>query len=407
MNIRQTAIAVALAFTLSVPVAAAGTAAAAPHAGSAAAAPKALPDAADPADRSVPDLRLPSPGGRYAIGRDTLHLTDRGRPDPWVPAAGARELMVDLYYPARPGGGTPAGYMTTEEARLLLESRRLDGVVPAEAVSAVATHGRTGARPLPGKHPLVVLSPGFTVSRHTLTLLAEELASRGYVVAAVDHAYESVGTLFPGGDGGGRMLTCVACTKTKETGMAAVAEGRAKDISFLLDRLTGRKPAWRHANLIDRKRIGAAGHSIGGNSAAQAMATDRRVRAGANMDGTFFAEMPPEGLDGRPFLMLGTDDETHRPGGTDGSWMRAWQRLDGWKGWLTVTGSGHFTFTDLPVFGEQLGLPDPEAPLSGTRSAEITRDYVGAFFDQQLRGIPQPLLTGPTPGNPEVKFNRP
>ncbi|MFE9844157.1 hypothetical protein [Streptomyces goshikiensis] len=45
-----------------------------------------------------------------------------------------------------------------------------------------------------------------TMPRSTLTTLAEELASRGRVVAAVDHAYESDGTLFPGG----RTLSCKA-----------------------------------------------------------------------------------------------------------------------------------------------------------------------------------------------------
>src|SRR3989442_46916 len=83
----------------------------------------------------------------------------------------------------------------------------------------------------------------------TLPVLAEELASRGYVVAAVDHGYESVGTEFPGG----RMLTWVACEAAED--MAAVAEGRAADLSFVLDQLTGPRPAWRHAGLIDTSRI--------------------------------------------------------------------------------------------------------------------------------------------------------
>jgi hypothetical protein len=58
----------------------------------------------------------------------------------------------------------------------------------------------------------VVLSPGFSVHRHTLTNLAEELPSRRYVVATVDHAYESVGTAFPGGPAAAdqRHLDCVA-----------------------------------------------------------------------------------------------------------------------------------------------------------------------------------------------------
>ncbi|MFG3407747.1 hypothetical protein [Streptomyces sp. NPDC048142] len=42
-----------------------------------------------------------------------------------------------------------------------------------------------------------------------LTGLAEELASRGYVVASADHPYESTGTQLPDG----RVLTCAACDR--------------------------------------------------------------------------------------------------------------------------------------------------------------------------------------------------
>ncbi|MDQ0846467.1 hypothetical protein QFZ68_006147 [Streptomyces sp. V1I6] len=37
----------------------------------------------------------------------------------------ARELIVSVHYPARPGRGIPAAYMSGEEARLLLEARGL------------------------------------------------------------------------------------------------------------------------------------------------------------------------------------------------------------------------------------------------------------------------------------------
>ncbi|GAA2950778.1 alpha/beta hydrolase [Streptomyces enissocaesilis] len=390
---RTAAVLLALALPLSLPAVPAGTALAA---------------SPPPASRTA-QLQLPLPTGPYATGRQTLHLTDKSRRDPWVPSAGARELMVSMYYPARPGtGGQVAEYMTTEEARLLLESQGYAGVFPPELLSSTRTNARTDARPAAGRHPLVVLSPGFSLNRATLTLLAEELAGRGYVVALIDHAHESVGTAFPGD----RTLTCVACEKVEsvpdgrasEAVLASVANGRAADVSFVLDRLTGRHPVWKDAGMIDGRRVGMAGHSIGGNSAARAMAYDSRIRAGVNMDGTFFAPVPVHGLDGRPFMMLGTDS-LHHPGGEDRSWDKGWKRLDGWKRWLTVTGSGHFTFIDLPVLGGQLGVTDPEAPLPGKRSGEITRDYVGAFFDQHLRGMSRPLLDGPSSANPEVDFH--
>jgi predicted dienelactone hydrolase len=357
-------------------------------------------------ETASPSLALPHPTGPYAVGRDTLHLVDRSRPDPWVPEARGRELMVSMYYPARARGGRTARYLTTTEARLFLEDRGLADVIPAETVSDTRATADAGARPLRGRYPLVVLSPGFGVHRHTLTHLAEELASRGYVVAAVDHAYESVGTGFPGG----RVLICAACEAVAgqgREGLARVADGRGQDVAFLLDELTGGRPAWRHTEVIDPTRIGMAGHSIGGNSAAAAMAADPRVLAGINMDGSFFAPVPADGLDRRPFLLLGTETG-HSPGSIeDDTWDRDWLRLDGWKRWLTVTGTGHFDFSDVPVLADQLGLPDPGSPLPGPRTAQIVRDYVSAFFDLHLRGISQPLLDGPTPENPEVVFHNP
>jgi predicted dienelactone hydrolase len=151
--------------------------------------------------------------------------------------------------------------------------------------------------------------------------------------------------------------------------------------------------------MIDRHRIGMAGHSLGGAAAVSAMAHDRRVLAGANLDGAFGDPVPATGLDHRPFLMLGTDD--HRPGGADHTWDVAFRSLDGPKWWLTVAGTEHLSFTDLPVFASQLGLGGTERPVV------ITRRYVRAFFDQWLTGRPRRLLAGPSAAFPEVTFQQP
>ncbi|MEU6312800.1 alpha/beta hydrolase [Streptomyces sp. NPDC047014] len=350
-------------------------------------------------------LELPRPTGDFAVGRDTLHLVDRDRKDPWVPDRD-RELLLSLYYPALAHTGTPAPYMTVPEAKAFLTDRGTLGEhVTPERLAATRTHSRTAALPRPSaqRYPLVVLSPGFTMPRSSLTTLAEDLASRGYVVAAVDHAYESDGTTFPGG----RLLTCTACEQVfPDQSLHRVSDGRARDVPFVLDRLTGPHPAWRYSRIIDERRIGMAGHSIGGAAASATMAADPRVDAGVNMDGTFFTPVPQQGLGGRPFLMLAGDPALLPPDFPDTSWEDTWPRLDGWKRWLTITGAGHPAFTDWPVLGDQVGYDHPETPLSGTRSQQITRGYVGAFFDLQLRGIPAPRLEGPTAADPEVVFHR-
>ncbi|MFI1393491.1 alpha/beta hydrolase family protein [Streptomyces sp. NPDC020681] len=386
-GVRHAAVAAALVLSL----AGAGTALAVPQPDGAAATAS--------SDSKGVRLELPRPTGPYAVGRNTLHLVDHSRRDPWVPSAGARELMVSVYYPARPGTGRAAPYMTTEGARQLLEYQDLAELVPAEVLSGTRTHSATGARPARGRFPLVVLSPGFTAPRTTISALAEDLTSRGYVVATVDHAYEAVGANFTGG----RILPCTACDLPPES-TGKVPGVRAKDLSFVLDELTGRHPAWAYSRMIDRTRIGMAGHSIGGASTAAAMESDPRIRAGVNMDGSFHSWPTAGGLGGRAFMMLGTES-LHVPGGRDTTWDRAWDRMDGWKRWATVAGAGHFSFTDLPPLGAQLGLSDPEAPLPGKRAAEITNGYVGAFFDLHLRGIAQPLFDGPSPANPEVTLH--
>ncbi|MFD5766121.1 alpha/beta hydrolase family protein [Streptomyces sp. NPDC127049] len=394
----RAAAAAVLAGTLALP---AGTAMASPATTPAAgAAPAVLADAAVP----VKPFALPAPTGRHPVGSTVLPLVDRSRTDPWVPTADGRRLMVTLHYPAaRPGGGPRAPYAGREEARRMAEGIGAAAAMPADVVAATRTHSRSDVRPAPGRRPLVLLSPGFSVSRWTLTHLAEDLASRGYVVASVDHAYESYGITLPGGE----TLGCVACVALDEQGVPAgvVTSTRAADMRFVLDRLTGPRPAWRYARIIDARRIGMAGHSIGGASAATAMVADRRIDAGVNMDGAFWEELPAERLRGRPFLMLGTHDKVHLPGGEDTTWDRMWPRLDGWKRWLTVAGSAHSTYSDFPMIERHFGLPAPE--IAPERAVSLTRTYVAAFFDRHLRGAPDGLLTGPSPAHPEVHFQNP
>ncbi|MEV0192267.1 prolyl oligopeptidase family serine peptidase [Kitasatospora purpeofusca] len=354
--------------------------------------------AAATGDPAAVRIELPRPTGKYAVGREILQLVDQDRPDPWVPSAGSRRLMVSMYYPAHAGTGGPAPYMTAGAARAMLDFRLPGNTVPTGVLTGVRTWSATGARPQGGHYPLVVLSPGFVDARTAVTGLAEDLASRGYVVALVDHTYENTGTTFPDG----RTLPCVMCGVPKD--WSQVDESRAKDVSFVVDRLTDRPhPAWRYARMIDRDRIGLAGHSAGGAAAVPALLSDDRFRAGVDLDGTMDVLVPATGIGGKPFLMIG-----HPLGGgaEDESWQQSWPRLDGWKRWLTVEGTDHHSFTDFPVLTDGLGLPPaPGTTIASGRAVDLTRRYVAAFFDLQLKGIGQPLLDGPNAADPEVTFH--
>ena len=169
-------------------------------------------------------------------------------------------------------------------------------MVSGGAVGAAAPAGRERG------HPLVVLSPGFTKNRATLTALAEDLASHGYVVAGIDHTYESGATTFPDG----RVTTCLARTAPPHgpDRWEQIVTGRAADVSFVLDELTG-------------PRI-------------------------------------PDGGLARPFLFLGKESFVvgKRVAGSsvkkipEDTWGRDWRLLTGWRRWLTVAGAMHAAGTD-------------------------------------------------------------
>jgi hypothetical protein len=355
--------------------------------------------------------RLPEPTGPSPVGTTSLWLTDTSRPDPWAAGVTARELMVSLWYPATSPDGRRAPYMTPAESELQLTSRGITGV-PPDTLSTTRTNAVSEAAAAGSQRslPLVVLSPGFTNPRSALTALAEDLASYGYVVAGIDHTYESYATAFPDG----RVATCLARQAPGRDG-AEVAAGRAADARFVLGELTGAHPPWPGAALIDPSRMAMAGHSAGGAAVIAAMLAESRIRAGIDMDGATRAPIPDGGLS-RPFLFLGKQSN-YTPGrqspgvpgrkaGPVSTWERDWRLLTGWKRWLVVAGAIHASFTDLALLADQAGI-DVGPHLSGARSLDITRAYVRAFFDQHLRGEPQSLLDQPSPRYPEVTFCSP
>ncbi|MBT2399861.1 alpha/beta hydrolase [Streptomyces sp. ISL-100] len=352
---------------------------------------------AAPAKPSVPAAttgpELPAPTGNRLVGSRTLHLKDTSRPDPWKPDTDFRELMATVWYPASRPSDRTAPFMSAQLSQAAFGT---------DALSTVRTHATVDAVPLPGRRPLVVLSPGFGMSRASLTALAEDLASKGYLVAALDHTYEAV-VEFPGG----RLEPCLDCTGQ---GSADVVRSRVQDLRFLLDRLTGPRSGF----LVDRSEIAVAGHAIGGASAVEIAGQDPRVTAAVNMEGNFLTPPPARPLT-RPVLLMGAQWPT-ADGTPAANWTERWAGFAGFKRWLSVPTAGHMSFSDAHWLYEQFDLTDVIPPvlvpamfgtISGERGTEITRAYVGAFLDLQLRGVPSPLLDKPSARFPEVGFVRP
>lgn len=333
---------------------------------------------------------LPEPTGDRPVGRTTLHLVDEEREDVWM--GGPRELMVTLWYPARTDTGRPAPYMTEAESAAIVRAQGLD--LPEDVLhSGVRTHSHLNVPPArtDDGFALVILSPGSGHNRIWFSSLAEELAGHGFVVAAVDHAHEASPVEFPD-----RLITRCAGCGSGEFAMGAV--NRADDVSFLLDRLTGPDPAWRWSHLIDASRVGMVGHSWGGAATAETLRTEERVDAGINLDGPYYPPTLKGDLD-KPLALI-QNDQGHVWEGTE----EMWPRLEGWRQWIRLTGSGHSNGIDQGLVTERLGAADLYDPgtwrsLYGDIALEhglaLVRTYSLAFFDHHLRDGDQPLLDDP------------
>lgn len=380
----------------------------------------AVPAAAAP---SPVRFELPEPTGPYRVGTTDLHLVDHTRPDPWVPGA-TRELMVTVRYPAVPNGNDAAPFMPpgVAEAVAAGDARALR-IDPAELDYGFATHSVPDAPAVPGRRPVVLYSPGRGNPRALGTGLLEQLASEGYVVVAIDHTHEPLAVRFPDGRIAPRAVPPLTLDVNKKL-MAT----RTRDTGFVLDQLEvlagggnpdagGRTPPPGLGRSLDLSRVGMVGHSAGGFTTGEAMVSDRRIDAGANLDGSMaydqstrdFGRVADLGLD-RPFLQMSAGDHS---AASDLSWQEFLAHQRGWVRQLHLPDGEHSSFTDhqtlVPQLAAHLGLgPAVTAPVVGTvdptRSTAAQRAYLTAFFDQHLRHRPRHLLDGPSDRYPDVRF---
>ncbi|MFJ9694136.1 alpha/beta hydrolase family protein [Kitasatospora sp. NPDC101183] len=368
--------------------------------GAALALPGAVAQAAPaaPPPTGLPPIDLPAPTVGRPIGTVSLHLVDASRQDPFAPAPGPRELMVQLWYPARGGGGRARAPYTTARVAAVLEQRvHLD----PGTLGRVRPTALLGARPAPGALPLLLLGHGRQGTRTNCTALAEELAAHGYLVASIDHTYDAAAVEFPDG----RVVQTVLEEEPADWDAAERKEiaARVGDLRFVASELINGAPG---LPCVDPERIGVLGHSMGGAAAAEAVRQDGRFAAGLNLDGGLFGSpVPEQGLD-RPFLLL-TSIADHD------TWQRWREHQRGWGRQLRQNDSGHLSFTDLPHAAGPGRFTENTSQefytrLFGTiapaRATAIPRAYVRAYFDRFLRERPAPLLDAPSPRYPEVAF---
>jgi predicted dienelactone hydrolase len=180
--------------------------------------------------------------GSYDIGVRTIQVTDRDRPDILNTKEGAaiarydRTLTLEIWYPAalaagqKPGGEYRA--MTRDPATTAtLYGRAVRDAAPAAAGAAF---------------PLVIISHGYPGNRYLMSHLGENLASKGFVVASIDHKDS---------------------TYDDQKAFASTLYNRPFDQLFVLNEMARMGKAGAAgflSGLVDDRRTGIVGYSMGG-----------------------------------------------------------------------------------------------------------------------------------------------
>lgn len=172
--------------------------------------------------------------------------------------------------------------------------------IPASWISSL----RTGE-----KYPLIIFSHGLGAFRTIYSAIGVDLASYGFIVAAVEHRDGSAAATYyfnsqcdaEVGNRSWLYLKTVKQDEDEKTTRNEQVRRRAKECSqaltWILDIDQG-KPVKNLLNLgfdveqlkdsIDRNKIAVVGHSFGGGTVIQALSDDPRFRCGIALDAWMF-----------------------------------------------------------------------------------------------------------------------
>ncbi len=393
-------------------------------------------------------MSLPAPTGTYGIGIVHYLLVDQTRPEP-LPGAPEtkRQIMVHVWYPV--DSRTVAGRKTMpylpdlQEALPKLSSGDVKGLFRPSSFKGVDALPATGVvenSPIAAgtQHfPLLVFSHGWGNPTFLYTAELQDLVSHGYIVAAVDHPYDTAYTRFPDGT-----ITLFAQDRfnqqTKVNGLNAYAKERVEimgdDNRFALTEVlryaTQRSLNSPFYNRVDIGRIGAFGHSIGGLAAARTCQIDTRVRACLDEDsddsrGSPFIATPINQTEKQPFLLFVVasadlwSPAIINPSDADlaaqkmtraeyGAVLRSHQETETEQlasipggsyriKLFGVPGFSHRSFTDQTLLDFSTN-----ANSANVHNLKIAEAYIQAFFDKCLKGDMNTVLDSNTPVDPRA-----
>jgi hypothetical protein len=210
------------------------------------------------------------------------------------------------------------------------------------------------------------------VSRASYTALCQELASRGYIVAAIDHPYCGI-TVLPTGKTNSFESDPNPDPIDKVTQIAL-------DQDFVANWLESKSELH-----IDKQRVGAFGHSIGGAGALQSGRQFKRFKGVADLDGDVWGDVETKGTLTKFLILLNEPappikiPEKMRQV-RDDEWNQVLAASHGLGVVVKLHGMFHLSFTDLPFLAPREYFIKNGADIDPTRGLIQIADLLDGFF---------------------------
>lgn len=339
---------------------------------------------------------FPQPSGKWQVG-----TTDIDWDAPNYPSG----IIAKVWYPTDEYSGVKSPYID-RIGRVFA-----DGIVINIVYKLIfllfrrisATPAFINAAPLQtsGGLPVVLFSPGFGGINYFGTFYALEFASHGFMVVGINHPISNVGTICIDGSQikfENYDLAIFKDSAKLERYTGNIMQEQAKSMSTILDKIERLNsiPDSLLYQKIDRERIFAAGHSIGGAASFIACGKDRRISKGIDLDGAFVdLEFDSADYAGKDLLLIHSDREKYKP--KDKKMLEQYQAITAkdsmWLDRLSTKANleklifestTHVSFTDISMFvnppiGKRLGLV---GEIDGFRVLSETSVMMMDFFNK-------------------------
>ena len=365
----------------------------------------------------LPVFELPEPSGAYTVATKNILLELDREEEITTDKTDQRRIMLKVWYPSSSNDGEADPYIDKAGRNGFAQKYGLPPFT-MDYLDKIETHVYRDLPVAEKVFPVLIFSHGYNSKANGYYALLSEVVSRGYVVFAINHTYESTGTTFPDGDmayfdynyanqiESGTWEVVAPAVETFKNGLPfaqrhpvvkkALMNYFVKDMvqrwATDISDVVGALDAWNRVGFfkgkLDLDNIGVFGHSRGGGAAGHSLLIDSNIKAGVNLDGVQWGPIVDTVFQ-QPFLFVSADWPAEHEDLNSHAYVN---KSTSYFYEAMIHGTGHSNFMDIPYMVplqslSQAGNIDPDLGI------EISTDLVVSFFDKHLKAKPIDMNT--------------